>query len=175
LAGLNAGARNLHLAGDVHALAIDYEVQVRRSDDAILGQIGDQEILPADVQLAFGAAAAPRQVAVGFQLPVAGAPLAAKAQPGIFQVRDHSQLPHRQIDAIRIELAARQLDAAVELRQRQRPADRRIRREQACCMIDLREQQRQDIRVRGARAQVAGQRQAQDVVAAVALQPGVRI
>ena len=48
---------------------------------------------------------------------------------------------------------------AVDLRQRQRAADRGIRCEQAGGVIDLREQQRQDVRVRGACAHVAGQRQ----------------
>ena len=115
------------------------------------------------------------QLAVGFQLSVAGARLAAEAQPGVLQVGDHAELAQREVDAIGIELAVRQLDAAVELRQGQRAADRRIRSQQARGVIDLRKQQRQDVRVRGARAHVAGQRQVHDVVAAVALQSGVRI
>jgi hypothetical protein len=108
-------------------LAVDLEVQVRRSDDPVLGQVGDQQVLAAHVQVALRFAAAPRQLPVGFQLSVAGASLAAETQSRVFQVRDHAELPHRQVDAIRIELAASQLDAAVELRQRQRAADRGVR------------------------------------------------
>ena len=49
---LYARARESHVASHVHALAVDLEAQVGRRDDAVLGQIGDQQVLAAEMQLA---------------------------------------------------------------------------------------------------------------------------